>query len=112
MNFKDFLKHPIFGHFQELSHLSAKEQSEILAKARREAMVKLGLSGKATVYFILYLILGVFLPASLNIFMELSSMESTILMICAAGGGGLIFGYFYRGLIRQGLLRVIQQQNA
>ncbi|MBA6412340.1 hypothetical protein H2508_04370 [Parahaliea sp. F7430] len=99
------------GRFPEIADLDQAEQARLLEEARYEAFVGLKLAKDAT----LYLLLCVFLAFTLSVIPPLLlGFSISLQLICLVIGFGLSFTLYqrlYRGLLAQGLAKVLAQRK-
>lgn len=89
--------------FPELAHMSEREQTIFLEKARYEAFNTLGLASRAAFYMLICLLLTLVISIIPVLLLGLPNLYSLIFLAIGILLGNFLYGHLYQGLLTRGL---------
>jgi uncharacterized membrane protein len=96
------------GKFPEIAQLSKDEQRQLLEQARYTAFVTLGLSGKAALYMVVYIVLAAAIAIIPPLLFGITNIVARgIFVMAGILCAGLFFQKLYCNLLAQGLKEVL-----
>lgn len=94
------------GKIPEIAHLTKPEQEDILEKARYEAFVNLGLSGRAALYMMGCLLLGFAIATLPLFFVDFPGIAWLLFFVSGMLLANLTYQKLYHSLLIRGLKNI------